>query len=187
MPPFTIITACSRPANLPALASPLAALRNPHGYSLAWWVIFDAPEARAGGGPKVPGWEVSTMAHHEPGNWGHAQFNRALDWLTDGHFWILDDDNLPHPDLLTCRYEPGTITLIGQQVTSDYVRIPEPACGKVDKAQIVADRAAVGDIRLPLDCFGDGRFVEMLFAARPESLRIDPEVRSFYNRLAWPA
>lgn len=185
MPPFTVITACSRPGNLPALAEALAALSNPHGYDLAWWVIFDA--ASVGPVPDVPGWEIRVMPSYSPGNWGHAQANLALDMIEAGFVWILDDDNLPHPDLLTCRYEPGTITLIGQQVTADYVRVPEPACGKVDKAQIVADRAAVGDTRLPLDCFGDGRFVEMLFAARPESLRIDPEVRSFYNRLAWPA
>jgi len=185
MLPFTVITACSRPQNLPALAEALASLTNPHGYALAWWVVFDA--ASVGGVPEVPGWDVQVLASYSPGNWGHAQANLALDMIEAGFVWILDVDNLPHPDLLTCRYEPGTITLIGQQVTADYVRVPEPACGKVDKAQIVADRAAVGDIRLPLDCFGDGRFVEMLFAARPESLRIDPEVRSFYNRLAWPA
>ena len=185
MPDFTVLTACSRPANLPRLAEALADLPNPHDYALSWWVIFDAVEP--GAVPDVPGWSIRSMAHRSPGNWGHDHVNLALDWLRSGFFWILDDDNLPHPDLLTCRYEPGTIALIGQQVTADYVRVPEPACGKVDKAQIVADRAAVGDIRLPLDCFGDGRFVEMLFAARPESLRIDPEVRSFYNRLAWPA
>ncbi len=185
MPPFTVLTACSRPANLPALAEALAALSNPHGYSLAWWVIFDAIDP--GDVPAVPDWTVRAMAMRSPGNWGHDQTNLALDWLASGFLWILDDDNLPHPDLLTCRYEPSTITLIGQQVTADTVRVPQPAAGLVDKAQIVADRAAVGDIRLPLDCFGDGRFVEMLFAARPEAFRIDPTARAFYNRIQWPA
>lgn len=182
---FTAITACSRPDNLPALAASLAALPNPHGYELHWWVVFDAPEA--GPVPDVPGWTVHVLAHREPGNWGHAQANRAMDEIRDGFVWILDDDNLAHPGLLACRYEPGTVTLIGQQVSADSVRVPAPSAGNVDKAQIVADRAVVGDVRLPLDCFGDGRFVELLHAARPEATRIDPEVRAFYNRLQWPA
>lgn len=186
MPDFTVLTACSRPGNLPRLAEALASIPNPHGYALRWWVIFDAAEAAPWPGPGVPGWEVSTMAHRSPGNWGHAHVNLALDLLDSGLIWILDDDNLPHPDLLTCQYEPNTLTLIGQQVAADRVRVPQPSAGNVDKAQIVADRAIVGEIRLPLDCFGDGRFVELLYAAHPEALRIDPAVRSYYNRLAWP-
>lgn len=185
MPDFSVLTACSRPGNLPRLAESLAALPNPYGYDLVWVVVFDAPEV--GPVPDVPGWSVLASAHHAPGNWGHAQVNRALDTIESGWIWILDDDNLAHPDLLTCAYEPGTFTLIGQEVTPHYFRVPQPSAGNVDKAQIVADREAIGDIRMPLDCFGDGRFVELLHAARPESLRIDPTVRAYYNRLAWPS
>ena len=183
MPHFTVVTACSRPGNLPRLAEALATIPNPHSYTPHWVVVFDAPEI--GDVPPAGGWHIWPMAHHAPGSWGHAQANRALDLIGGGFVWILDDDNLPHPDLLARQYEPGTVTLIGQQVTADYVRIPEPACGKVDKAQVVADRAAIGDIRLPLDCFGDGRFVELLHAARPEAFRIDPTVRAYYNRTRW--
>lgn len=185
MPDFTVVTACSRPGNLPRLARSLASLANPHGYGLRWWVIFDADAP--GEVPPAKGWAIEAAALPSPGNWGHAQANLALDRISHGFVWILDDDNLPHPDLLACRYEPNTLTLIGQQVTADNVRIPQPACGLVDKAQIVADRAAIGDIRMPLDCFGDGRFVELLYAAHPEALRIDPTVRANYNRLTWPA
>jgi hypothetical protein len=184
MPHFTVVTACSRPGNLPRLAEALASIPNPHGYTLSWWVIFDAPEA--GDVPDVPGWSVYALAHHAPGSWGHEQANCALDWIPGGFVWILDDDNLPHPDLLTCQYEPNTLTLIGQQVDANTVRVPQPSAGNVDKAQIVVDRAIVGDTRLPLDCFGDGKFVELLYAAHPEALRIDPTVRAFYNRLTWP-
>lgn len=187
LPPgrFSVITACSRPDNLPALAEALASLPNPHGYSLEWWVIFDAPEP--GPVPEVPGWTVHVLAHHAPGSWGHEQANRAMDAIGSGWVWILDDDNLPHPDMLRCRYEPGTVNLVGQQVTSETVRVPQPHAGLVDKAQIIADLSAVGDIRMPLDCFGDGRWVEALHAARPEAFRIDPAVRAYYNRLRWPS
>jgi hypothetical protein len=184
MPDFTVLTACSRPSNLPHLAEALAAIPNPHGYTLHWWVIFDAAEP--GPVPDVPGWATVATCHRSPGNWGHAHVNLALDMIDSGLIWILDDDNLPHPDLLACQYEPDTLTLIGQQVDRDRVRIPQPSAGNVDKAQIVADRAIVGEIRLPLDCFGDGKFVELLYAAHPEALRIDPTIRAFYNRLAWP-
>lgn len=181
---FSAITACSRPDNLPALAAALAALPNPHGYALEWWVVFDAPEA--GPVPDVPGWSVSVMVHHAPGSWGHEQANRAMDAIGSGLVWILDDDNLPHPDMLRCRYEPGTINLVGQQVAADVVRVPQPAAGLVDKAQIIADLAAVGSIRMPLDCFGDGRWVEAMYAANPGAFRLDPAVRTYYNQLRWP-
>jgi hypothetical protein len=183
MPDFTVLTACSRPDNLPRMAEALKAQVNPHGYALHWWVIFDAAEP--GPVPDVPGWSVAAMAHRSPGNWGHAHVNLALDMIGSGLVWILDDDNLPHPDLLTCQYEPNTLTLIGQQVDANTVRVPAPSAGNVDKAQIVADRAIIGDIRMPLDCFGDGKFVELLYAAHPESLRIDPTIRSNYNAISW--
>lgn len=172
-----IITPCSRPENLPALAESIAACPNPHGYPLTWWVVFDADEP--GPVPTIPGVTVS-LSHREPG-WGHAQRNFALEQIRSGLVATLDDDNLLHPGFLSHRYEPGRAYLLTQD-RGDRILIPEPRVTQVDSGQIVIDRGLIGGRRFPLGYCGDGEFVEALAAAgvgfeRPGG------VRAWYNRI----
>jgi hypothetical protein len=116
-----VITAISRPDNIPALWGSLLMLArslredkaDPPGVptlDLCWWVVLDSaprplppPLLRILGG-KAEAVPIVPLFHASPSRdatgrptFGHAQRNAALEYIQDGWVWALDDDNLCHP------------------------------------------------------------------------------------------
>jgi hypothetical protein len=163
-----VLTAVSRPENLPQLAESLAgaAARAPEA-EIAWHWRFDVCRTQIG---------------------GQALKNEMLDEVTDGWVCFLDDDTLMHPDLLASvddllREAPETrAILVAQQRNEGRVLSNSLAVGSVDIGQAVLRRDAIGDIRIPEHYNGDGEFLQAIFESGVP-FTYTSEVLSWHNRL----
>ena len=162
-----VLTACTRPENLLALAGSLeAAMCEP--WELCWHIRFDPSRQHLG---------------------GHKLKNDMLDQITDGWVVFLDDDTLMHPDLL--RHVAEHLDAAGVVVSQDRTAslghmlwaAPENMrLGGVDIGQVVLRRELIGDARQPPYYGGDGTFLAEVFQGSPDVVYLS-EVLSLYNVL----
>lgn len=157
-----IITACSRPEFLPAWAAELADAASRSHVDLRWHVAFDMERQHIG---------------------GQAVKNRILDTITgDGWVWIGDDDNTLDQAMLSVVAEydarPVDVVIFAQR-RGKQISPPSAVLNRVDAAQFVARRSAIGAHRLPDAYNGDG----MLIAALAKTARMvyDQRVVTNYN------
>src|SRR5262249_50239737 len=132
------------------------------GLTLAWYVIHDSP-AVARPLPDRPGWVVEDAFPH-PGAAGKAQVNYALrKYLArrDTFVWVLDDDNLPHPDFFpafrnSASFHPGSLGFaFAQELAQGRVRPVGPSTMRpclIDQAQYVWNERGRGEATLP-ECY----------------------------------
>lgn len=161
-----ILTACTRPESLPAMAASLEAAARLH--DLTWHIRLDPAREAVG---------------------GQAVKNAMLDQIRDGWVYILDDDNVLHPAFADAIPDDPALALIvcGQQHRNGWVRRPGRAMLKqtyVDAGQVVIRRAALGALRIPLHYCGDGEWIEQ-FAARlpPAAIAYVDAPVTYYNWL----
>lgn len=161
-----VLTAVSRPENLPRITESLAAAARDAPVSVAWRWKFDLDKHHVG---------------------GQELKNRMLGEITDGWVWILDDDTLVHPDLLH-RIAPltsgvGMIVVSQSRADGDtLVASPENMqVGGIDIGQAIMLRSAIGEHRIPEMYDGDGVFLtEIADGAMVEYV---DEVLSLHNAL----
>lgn len=165
-----VLTALTRPENLPAMAASLdAAART---VDLTWHCRLD-PDHQAVGGQCLK--------------------NQMLDQIRGGWIYILDDDNIMHPDLagaltdyLADRVDVALV-VCAQQHQSGWVRRPHRRMLRqthVDAGQVLFRREALGEVRIPLHYCGDGEFIEHLAERLTEQQIIYiPEAVTYYNWL----
>lgn len=148
-----VLTAVTRPENLPKLAASLDPATE-LGIAVCWRTRAD-PERQ-----------------HEG---GQALKNEMLDDDDDPEGWvyILDDDNIAHPQffaqLLACleAHPDARMIAIAQQHRSGWVRQVNRQMLRqthVDAGQVVIRKDAIGDQRIPLDYCGDGAWIEAIAA-----------------------
>ncbi len=165
-----ILTAITRPENLPALAASLTGALA-HGVAVCWHWLADSEHAAIG---------------------GQALKNQMLDAIADGWVWVLDDDNTAHPDFFdvlsqAAREHPDARAFVlSQELPGGTVRHADAAAMRVDHvdiAQVVLRRDLIGDARLDLSYGGDGMLIEQLHRHYPtDFVYIDRPV-CYYNRL----
>ena len=163
-----VVTACSRPENLPQVASSIPELA-------VWWLVGKAPNALDRSHYFLP-------APMSVG--GQAQKNLALEYI-DGDDWVyfLDDDTVMHPDFPSVLAGYDTQPVRGLVFSSDSRSLSDVRVGCIDQGQYVLKRNTIGDSRIPLVYEGDGLFIEGLYKACPEGfVRLD-RVLAYYNRL----
>lgn len=168
-----VLTACTRPENLPAIAAALARTM-PEAH---WHVGFDPLHQHVG---------------------GQAVKNRLLegipcrDGTADNWILFLDDDTLPHPALYrrlveTLRARPDAAAVVVSQLrrTGEILHAHPDGLhpGGIDAGQALLRRDLIGDARLPEIYDGDGRFLEALLLGRDDVVYLD-EVLSEHNALA---
>ncbi len=161
-----VITACSRPWNLQAVADSITeASCDP--WQIDWHVVFDLAKTHVGGqGPK----------------------NRVLDQITDGWVFVLDDDTLMHPDLLTKAAEhiaDVDAIVVSQERINGRVLHAAPTnlkVGRIDAGQALMRRDLIGLERFPEVYVGDGYFMETVLGAASNVVFL-PEVLSWHNRM----
>jgi hypothetical protein len=161
--PLHILTACSRPAGLAAIAAALAAA--PPELRVTWHIGYDPTRQHVG---------------------GQAVKNALLDSIGDGYIWICDDDNVPAPGFFErlARLEPADLYLFGQQRPEGYAAPTLPRVGQTDAAQAVVSRRAIGLLRLP-ECYdGDGRWLCAVHAACGSAVFVN-EPLTRYNGQVW--
>ena len=162
-----ILTACSRPGGLAAIADALSAA--PSGLDLRWHVGFDLARRHIG---------------------GQAVKNALLDGIDDGWVWVCDDDNLPAPGFL---YRLAVLLgddacdgyLFGQLRPGGYVPPVPPALGVTDVAQVVLRRRAIGAHRLPAQYDGDGHWICAIWRDHPGRIALVDEALTLYNAQEW--
>lgn len=166
-----VLTAVSRPENLPVLAASLArAAEEERTVDVVWRWRFDLERAHVG---------------------GQAVKNALIDRIDDGYVWILDDDTLVHPKLFaaladTYLNHPRVSALVVSQQRADGTVLraaPENVrVAGIDAGQALLRRELIGNWRLPLNYEGDGHFLVALLANDPDVVFRD-EILSFHNHL----
>jgi hypothetical protein len=166
-----ILTAVSRPENLPRIAESLAtAAERAPDVQVTWHWRFDLARQHIG---------------------GQAVKNAMLDEFHDGWFWALDDDTLTHEDVLLVvddarRRHPHAKAIIVSQQRSDgrvLPAAPEQMCpGGVDIGQAFLRRDLIGDHRIPEHYNGDGMFLQTVLTGA--TVVFLPDVVSLHNALS---
>jgi hypothetical protein len=165
-----ILTAVTRPENLPRLAESIAAASFTPEWEIVWHLRFDPLKQNVG---------------------GHAIKNRMLDGIEDGWCWILDDDTVMHPELLgrldrVLTEQPGTWALVVSQTRRDgrYLEAAEGMVkvGYIDAGQVIMRRDFIGDHRIPTTYEGDGRWLSDLLPGQDGVFYLD-EALSLHNAL----
>ena len=182
---LTIITPCSRPENLPRIRPGVEMCHDL--FEVRWVIVHDGPIPAKGG----PAWIVQQSCPALDSVAGKAQINFALDGIRYGWVWVLDDDNVVHPNFPQSLQEmliahPGAKAIVFPQLCGDTVRKVGPHMVRecsIDQAQYVLRRDFIGDRRYPLKYTGDGAFVEVLYAIEPQSFRFCATPAVFYNAL----
>ena len=178
-PVLHVITACSRPGNLPQLADSLAVASD--FFRVTWWIVADAKnepgEMRAHCRTFSPSFEVQLLSCKKNSVAGKAQINQALDKISgsatgdNGWVWVLDDDNVAHPEFFRelyriLKFGPDYRGVAFAQQSREGVRAVGPdtmkECG-IDQAQFVLRRDLIGDERYLQKYTADGEFAERLY------------------------
>lgn len=179
---LVVITPCSRPGNLGMLAQSIFG----HGLDVRWIVVVDGTKHTNIIAPL--GAEVYYHANPDS-KVGMAQRNYALEVVTDGWLYFLDDDNLMHPrfwhlypHMAGGRYLAYTF----DQELDKGVRIAAPENtrpGMVDMAQILVRRDLVGDTRFEYRYEADGIFIGTLWARNRSAFGHINLNACYYNKL----
>lgn len=165
-----ILTACTRPGNLRAVAESIAdALLATDQVEVDWHIRFDLDQQHVGG--------------------QHLK-NEMLNDIVSGWVWILDDDTRVHPDLFrqlgeVCK--PGVSAVVfSQQCSRHETRHTNRGTlmvGGIDAGQAVMRRDLIGGYRIPLSYDGDGHFLVKVLD--DERVLFLDEVLCYHNRLRW--
>jgi hypothetical protein len=162
-----VLTACTRPDNLPTLAVSLAeACCGP--WEICWHLRLD-PEQRHVGGQRLK--------------------NDMLDQVSDGWVCFLDDDTTIDPRFLQLvdelRRDGATAVVVSQQRENGAVLPASRAnlhVGSIDIGQAIIHRGLIGNWRIPLSYEGDGVFLASVLGNATTAVFVD-EILSYHNRL----
>ena len=177
---LNVITPCSRVENLPKIAESLQAIPTS---KLRWIVVFDSPKLP----DKCPP-EAECYAYWKRGSIaGNAQRNYALDKISKGHVYLLDDDTLLHPslwknikdldnhDFISFRQveKGGALRLRGDRIEVNYI----------DTGNFIFSHSLPKSTRFIEDKYdADGYFAKELIQKAHSPIYI-PEDLSIYNAL----
>ena len=205
---LVVTTPCTRPQNLAQVHSSIFGSPGARHFEIQWNIVFDAmavPEIPVrileefGGDPSIA---LSAVRSSARWRW-YTLINSVLERRRGEDFWhyVLDDDNLMHPDLLTridagLQEHPEARGFIfsqwvgGRDFSGLEVRHAGPAnvaVSKIDQAQYLLHSSLIGDRFYPdHDYFSDGRFIVEIYHSWPETFVLLDEVLSYYNRLRTP-
>jgi glycosyltransferase involved in cell wall biosynthesis len=132
----------------------------------------------------------------DPKDFGHDMINKTIDNIEDGLIYILDDDNIIHPEFwilldewsnefdnydgLIYSQKIGGIDFTGQDVrtaSSENVKV-----SKIDMAQFCLKKSLIGENRIPKGYYvGDGMFIEDLFKKESHRFKVIDHIGCYYN------
>jgi hypothetical protein len=184
-PLLNIITAVSRPQNLPLLEKNI----NKHirSFTVRWYCMYDdrfpINKSISAYMQKVvsPGKDCS----------GAPQKNAALDVIVQGLCYFLDDDNLIHEDLdlvlLKTTIYINNYFYIFSQKRPKRVLEADPTNIKfnsIDIGQLFFKRELIGNLRLRTNCYvSDWYWIESIWKQHGEKFYFDKRILTLYNAL----
>ena len=176
-----LITPCSRPKNLEKLYKSIQ-----FDKIALWCIIYDTRHIpfikHFNNNPKIIELECK-----DDGTAGHQIRNMALNIITEGIIYFLDDDNIMHPFFwnLVDHFKYGnlyTFNLLYQSGQILYGNNPIPK--KIDTSQYVFDRKLVDNIRFDINTYcADGIFINTIYENnKPNSFHFN-YIAAYYNWL----
>jgi len=184
---LTIITPCARPENLPQLENSIE-----FDKIKMWIIVHDTKNGdftKRYNNPKI-----LEIGHPTPagGCAGHAQRNKGLERVIEGHIYFLDDDTVLHPSfwkIFPLMDNDDRFYTFDQQRWDEFVSVPGgtfkgdvPKVTKIDSAQYVVPRYMCGEF-IETDYRADGFFIENVDKFFPGSHVYIPVVAAYYNFL----
>jgi len=180
---LSIITACSRRDNLQAI-------RDSIDFRIIdmWYIIYDTSKGRKYTHQFKGESKIKELDYDKGGICGHPQINYAIDLIEDGFVYIVDDDNIVHPEFWK-NYKSLDPDYI---YTWDQNRIRENRTAKggriqlffIDTSQFIIPRKYIGDIRW--DNYkrnADFKFINTIHAQYPEKFKYIHKTLCYHNYL----
>jgi hypothetical protein len=198
MATLNIVTAVSRPANLPFMLTQMGNARDSE-MKVRWILVFDKPfdhSAQLVAQGAACGVEVVLLHWTQgPSKFGIAQKNHGIDHCEKGFYHLLDDDNKVHPQFFRrlgelVRENPGKSAFAFNQMRWDQhgMLCPRPdqmIPGKIDNTMFVVHTDLIGQKRYDPKHAGweDGFFFSELHAQSPADWLFVDETLALYNYL----
>lgn len=189
-----IITPATRLQNLPKLLESIKP--GSQYFTIHWWIVLDVAH--------ITNIENIRMTFHNfDGVFTHillasdpsfvagkGQINYALDHINNGYVYVLDDDNIIHPDFFAWFNHTNKMKydayIIAQQHLAGWIRYVHPDMVRethIDQAQYILLRQFIGDERFAQSYCGDGEFIERLLKKKAENFVFCNQVLAYYNVL----
>jgi glycosyltransferase involved in cell wall biosynthesis len=194
---LNIITRCTRTTNITQVFDSIQ--KNNENFSIKWFVLFDLTNMS-----DIPSEVLIFLKdkaeirfyESEPNDFGHDMINKTIDEIHSGLIYILDDDNIIHPnffnllndwfsnhpekDGLIFSQKIGGIDFTGLDVRE--AREENVQVSKIDMAQFCLKRELVSNYRFPKGYYvGDGMFIEKLFNENKDRFLIVEDIGCYYN------
>lgn len=175
-----IITACSRPENLKQLYDSIR-FEMIH----TWYIVYDTSKAnwtkQFEGHPQIIELECNTK-----GVCGHPQINHALNLITEGYIYVLDDDNIIHSKFwkLVPLFDGENVYTFDQkrQNKNKILLGNNINRGFIDTSQFIVPYKLVDSVRWPeQERHGDYTFISAIKRNHPHNFKYIPGVASYWN------
>ena len=199
-----IITRCSRPENLSKIEK---SIFNTDLFKITWHICIDLSKATNRHEEFLSALE--DLNHKDPdmivssykcldGEFGHMMINKTLDKIESGFIYVLDDDNIIHPDFYDgiseqiLKHQEKSVFVFNQKIGGiDFTNLdirkalPENIrVGGVDMAQFIIDRGIIGDNRFENPGYiADGTFISKLYGLYPDGFMFIDKILCYYNYL----
>jgi cephalosporin hydroxylase len=198
---LNIVTALSRPKNIPVILRSMEGLRQIPNLRVRWIIVYDsqaeAPKEVMAPGPLPTSLEIVPVAWtHGPCRFGVNQKNFGMDHMEPGFYHLLDDDNIVHPSFFSRLVEliqkhPEKKAFGFNQKRWDHhgdfpCRADKMVPGKIDNTMFVVSTDFIGSKRYDLARAGmeDGWFFHELFHKDQNAWFFSDEWLTYYNYLA---
>lgn len=195
---FNIITRCSRPENLLRIKESIFN----NNYNFLWFIYFDVSILK-----DISAELLSELQDDKikiffkksiSGDYGHQFINDAIDIISDGWIYVLDDDNILHEDFIinisnkiSDKFNKRAFIFNQKVGGKDFseldIREASPENMRVqhiDMAQFLLRRDLIGNKRLEFDNYkADGVFIEDIYKSNPDDFYFISEILCYYNFL----
>jgi len=197
METLNIITRCTRVTKIKEIFESFD--RKSKKISIKWFFLFDLTSLT-----EIPTDILSFLKdkseirfyESDPKDFGHDLINKVIDDIDSGLIYVLDDDNIIHPNFfnlledwidnhnqfggLIFNQKVGGIDFSGLDIREADEQ--NMVVGKIDMAQFCLKRELIGDNRIPFGMYvGDGVFIENLYNQFPNKFLIKKEIGCYYN------
>ena len=183
-----IITRCTRPQNLLTVKESIFTDK----FIIKWYIIFDTSSLE-----NIDFSILSELNEYnisfikgESGDYGHDLINQTIDKIDSGFIYILDDDNIIHPDFYSNIETDKSGVVFNQKIggkdfTGLDIRQSSPEnmfVSKIDSAQFLLRRDLIGETRFKkFDYKADGYFIEEIYKRNPDDFIFIDKVLCYYN------
>lgn len=164
---LNVLTAVSRPENLPLIAESLVVAVAKTSVELCWRWRLDLERRNIG---------------------GQAVKNELLEQVPAGEWvWVLDDDTVAHDEIIRLAefFAPTCDAVVFSQQRNErevlFARAENMVVGMCDIGQAFLKRDLIGDHRIPIDYNGDGMFLQAVLAGA--RVMYHPAALSLHNAI----